>query len=330
MKCLVTGGAGYIGAHVNKLLSQNGHQTVVLDNLSQGHAEFVQWGRLVNMDLADQDGLRQLFSAEHFDAVLHFAGVIAVGESMQNSDKYYLNNVVNTLNLLSVMRQAGVDKLIFSSSAAVYGTPRRMPLDETHSLEPISPYGRTKLMIEQALRDYDAAHGLRSVSLRYFNAAGASQEAEIGEWHEPETHLIPLALDAAAGRRPSVKIYGDDYDTPDGTCVRDYVHVEDLADAHALALDYLAGGEASDCFNLGNGSGFSVRKVIDMVRAATGKTVVVETVDRRAGDSPRLVASSHKARQVLGWKPRHASLGDIVAMAWRWHQRIPSNQILHG
>ncbi|MDI6739888.1 MAG: UDP-glucose 4-epimerase GalE [Candidatus Edwardsbacteria bacterium] len=327
MKLLITGGAGYVGSHVNKLLSARGHRTVVLDNLVHGHHQFVKWGRLAKLDLANSAGVAQLLAAERFDAVLHFAGYIAVGESVQAPEKYYQNNVVNTLNLLAAIWAAGLRAFIFSSSAAVYGTPRRIPLDEEHPLEPINPYGRSKAVIEQALRDFDAAHGLRSVSLRYFNAAGASREAEIGEWHEPEPHLIPLALDAAQGLRSSVKIYGGDYDTPDGTCIRDYVHVEDLALAHALALDYLADGGATDCFNLGNGRGFSVKEVIDAVRQVTGKPVAAETTARRAGDAPRLIASSEKARRVLGWRPQRDGLSDIVETAWRWHQRLRGGEM---
>lgn len=323
MNVLITGGAGYIGAHVNRLLNEQGHRTVVLDDLSQGHAGFVKWGELVRLDLADAAGLASLFAARRFDAVMHLAGLISVGESILDPQKYYRNNVGNTLNLLAAMRTAGVRTFIFSSSAAVYGTPRRIPLDEGHPTEPINPYGRTKLAVEQILRDDDSAYGLRSVSLRYFNAAGAGSGGEIGEWHRPETHLIPLALDAAAGRRPSVAVYGDDYDTPDGTCIRDYVHVEDLAGAHALALEYLAAGGASDRFNLGNGNGFSVREVVETVRSVTGREVAAEPAPRRPGDAPRLVASSDRARSALGWSPTNQDLRTIVETAWRWHQRLP-------
>ena len=320
-KVLITGGCGYIGSHANKLLSESGYDTVVLDNLVHGHREFAQWGRFVKMDLADREGLEKLMAAEKFEAVLHFAGYIAVGESVSDPETYYRNNVGYTLNLLEAMRRAGTKQIVFSSSAAVYGNPVRIPLDEDHPLAPINPYGRTKLMIEQALSDYSEAYGLRFAALRYFNAAGAAPGAGIGEWHDPETHLIPLALLAALGKIPAVKIFGADYDTPDGTCLRDYIHLDDLAQAHLLALEHLAKGGNSGCFNLGNGSGFSVKEVIATARKVSGREIKAEAAPRREGDPPRLVASSEKAKRVLGWKPKYTGLEEIVRTAWEWHSR---------
>lgn len=309
-----------MGSHVNKCLSQKGHQTVVLDNLVHGHREFAKWGRLVEMDLGDRAGLEKLLAAEKFDAVLHFAGYIAVGESVREPETYYRNNVGNSLILLAAMRQAGLNRIIFSSTAAVYGDPVQIPLGEDHPLAPINPYGRTKLIIEQALRDFSAAYGLRSAALRYFNAAGAAPGAGIGERHVPETHLIPLVLGAALGKRPEVSVYGADYDTPDGTCLRDYIHVDDLAEAHVLALEYLEQGGGTDCFNLGNGNGFSVQEVISTARKVTGREIKAEITPRREGDAPRLIASSDKAKRILNWKPRYTDLGDIVKTAWEWHK----------
>ncbi len=318
---MITGGCGYVGSHVNKCLSQKGHQTVVLDNLVHGHREFAKWGRLVEMDLGDRAGLEKLLAAEKFDAVLHFAGYIAVGESVREPETYYRNNVGNSLILLAAMRQAGLNRIIFSSTAAVYGDPVQIPLDEGHPLAPINPYGRTKLIIEQALRDFSAAYGLRSAALRYFNAAGAAPGAGIGERHLPETHLIPLVLEAALGKRPNVSVYGADYQTPDGTCLRDYIHVDDLAEAHVLALEYLEQGGGTDCFNLGNGNGFSVQEVISTARKVTGREIKAEITPRREGDAPRLIASSDKAKRVLNWKPKYTGLDEIVRTAWEWHQR---------
>ncbi|MBI5806590.1 UDP-glucose 4-epimerase GalE [candidate division TA06 bacterium] len=320
-KVLITGGCGYIGSHANKLLSECGYDTLVVDNLVHGHREFAGWGRFIQMDLADREGLSQLLKTEKFDAVMHFAGYIAVGESMSDPETYYKNNVSYTLNLLEAMLRAGTRQIVFSSSAAVYGNPVRDPLDEDHPLAPINPYGRTKLMIEQALSDYSGAYGLRYAALRYFNAAGAAPGAVIGENHTPETHLIPLALLAALGKIPEVKIFGTDYDTPDGTCLRDYVHVDDLALAHLLALEHLSGGGKSDCFNLGNGNGFSVKEVIGTARKVSGREIKAKAAPRREGDPPRLVASSVKARKTLGWKPKYTGLEEIVRTAWEWHSK---------
>lgn len=318
---LVVGGAGYIGSHMVWLLGQRGAQVTVLDNLSTGHRDAVLHGRLIEGDMADGALLDSLFVRHRFDAVMHFASCIQVGESVADPAKYYVNNVANTLTLLGAMRNHGVQQLVFSSTAAVFGEPLCTPINEQHRRAPINPYGRTKWVIEQALDDYSLAYGLRSVSLRYFNAAGAHPEALLGERHEPETHLVPLVLQAAAGRRPRVTVFGQDYDTPDGTCIRDYIHVMDLAEAHWQALCYLANGGATRAFNLGNGDGYSVQQVVDTARAVTGRPIVVQPGPRRAGDPARLVADAALAREVLQWQPRHASLHAIVRDAWRWESR---------
>ncbi|MBO9679730.1 MAG: UDP-glucose 4-epimerase GalE [Acidovorax sp.] len=318
---LVVGGAGYIGSHMVWLLGQRGVNVVTLDNLSAGHRDAVLHGELVVGDMADRAVLDRVLSSRRFDAVMHFASYIQVGESVTDPAKYYLNNVAHTLALLAAMRDHGVQRFVFSSTAAVFGEPRYSPLDERHPREPINPYGRTKWMIEQALDDYDRAYGLRSVSLRYFNAAGAHPEALLGERHEPETHLVPLVLQAASGRRPHVTVFGRDYDTPDGTCIRDYIHVMDLAEAHWQALRYLANGGATRAFNLGNGDGYSVQQVVDTARAVTGRPIAVQEGARRAGDPARLVADAALARAVLQWQPRHGDLRTIVQDAWRWESR---------
>ncbi len=319
---LVTGGAGYIGSHANKLLHQHGYDTIVYDNLAHGHKECSKWGTLVQGDLADRDGLRGLFAANRISAVMHFAAYTYVGESVDHPEKYYQNNVANTLNLLNAMIEHGVRRLIFSSTCAVYGNPVETPISEDHPLDPISPYGRGKQMVETILQDVSKAHDLQYASLRYFNAAGADPEGEIGEWHDPETHLIPLVLDAAMGRREDVKIFGTDYDTPDGTCIRDYIHVTDLAAAHVAALDHLKKTGNSDVFNLGNGNGFSVRRVLDEAKAVTGREIRVEEVGRRSGDPSTLIGSSDKAKTILGWNPRLADLSEIIRTAWTWHKRL--------
>ncbi|WP_246483428.1 UDP-glucose 4-epimerase GalE [Paenacidovorax monticola] len=303
------------------LLGQRGVHVVTLDNLSAGHRDAVLHGELVVGDMADRAVLDRVLSSRRFDAVMHFASYIQVGESVTDPAKYYLNNVAHTLALLAAMRDHGVQRFVFSSTAAVFGEPRYSPLDERHPREPINPYGRTKWMIEQALDDYDRAYGLRSVSLRYFNAAGAHPEALLGERHEPETHLVPLVLQAASGRRPHVTVFGRDYDTPDGTCIRDYIHVMDLAEAHWQALRYLADGGATRAFNLGNGDGYSVQQVVDTARAVTGRPIAVQEGARRAGDPARLVADAALARAVLQWQPRHGDLRTIVQDAWRWERR---------
>ena len=321
MKVLVVGGAGYIGSHMVLALRQAGHEVVTLDNLSTGHRDAVLAGEWVLGDLADPVALEALFSGRRFEAVLHFASSIQVGESVRQPLLYYQNNVANTLNLLQAMVRHGVRRLIFSSTAALFGNPVRPRIDETHPRQPINPYGRSKWMVEQVLADADQAHGLRSICLRYFNAAGADPLARVGERHEPETHLIPLVLQAASGRRPDITVHGTDYDTPDGTCVRDYIHVADLAEAHLLALETLARKDSSDAFNLGNGNGYSVQQVIDSVRRVTGRDVTVRHGPRREGDPAVLVADSARAQAQLSWRPRLAELDTIVNHAWRWELR---------
>jgi UDP-glucose 4-epimerase len=320
---LVVGGCGYIGSHMVKCLLNKGHRITVLDDLSAGFADSLLGGELVQGDCGDRVLLERLFSANQFDGVLHFASLIQVGESVRNPAKYYQCNVAKTLSLIEAMKDFQVGPLIFSSTAAVFGEPVRVPIDETHPRAPINPYGMSKLMVESMLQDFDTAYGLRSVALRYFNAAGADPGACIGERHEPETHLIPLALHAALGRRPALKVFGRDYDTPDGTCVRDYIHVDDLADAHLCALEYLWQGGATACFNLGNGAGFSVQEVLDAVARVTGSPVPVEDAPRRDGDPARLVADASCARELLRWKPRYSDLETIVRHAWQWEQKRP-------
>jgi UDP-glucose 4-epimerase len=301
-----------------KLLLEHGHQVAVLDNLSTGHADAVAGGKLIRGDLADAAFLKKLFSQERFDAVMHFASCIEVGESVLNPGKYYRNNVSNTVNLLDAMAEAGVRQFIFSSSAAVYGHPRQVPIPEDHPTVPANPYGRTKRMVEEILGDYDGAHGLKSVALRYFNAAGADPSGKLGERHEPESHLIPRVLRSAAGRLDRIKVFGTDYDTPDGTCIRDYIHVSDLCVAHLASLDYLSEKQQSLRVNLGNGNGYSVRQVIDAARRVTSRDFKVEHAGRRAGDPPRLVADSALARKLLGWTPRYPELETIIEHAWKF------------
>lgn len=318
---LVIGGAGYIGSHMVKLLLRSGYRVTVLDDLSGGFRDAVPQGLLVQGSIADAALLQQVFASTRFAAVMHFASFIQVGESMVDPAKYYANNVAATLQLLAAMRQAGVDKFIFSSTAAIYGDPAYSPIDELHPKQPINPYGRSKWMMEQVLDDYGSAYDFRSVCLRYFNAAGADPEGELGERHQPETHLIPLILQAASGRRAAISVFGSDYDTPDGTCIRDYIHVSDLCDAHLLALRHLLEGKSSLRLNLGNGQGFSVNQVIAAVRRVTGREFVVKQEPRRAGDPPRLVADARQARALLGWQPRFDELDSIIADAWHWEQQ---------
>lgn len=315
---LVVGGAGYIGSHMVKALCESGRKVVVLDNLVSGHRDAVAEGAtFVEGEMADRELLGDLFQRNEITAVMHFGAFIEVGESVRAPGKYYGNNVAATLVLLEAMVQHGVRTFIFSSTAAVYGEPCYTPIDEAHPCAPINPYGRTKWMVETILRDYQQAHDLRSVSLRYFNAAGADPGGSLAERHEPETHLIPIVLEAAAGRRPHVAVYGRDYPTADGTCVRDYVHVTDLCQAHLLALRYLEEGGSSAAFNLGNGGGFSVQEVIGTARAVTGRAIEVVDGPRRDGDPAVLVADATAARDVLGWQPAYASLEPIVEHAWR-------------
>lgn len=318
MNILVVGGAGYIGSHMVKQLLRGGHDVVTLDDLSSGYRDAVLGGSFIQGSIADTVLLDRVFVEHRFDAVFHFASFIQVGESVAHPAKYYVNNLANTLNLLDVMIRHDVKHFIFSSSAAIFGEPRNMRIDEDHPVAPINPYGASKAMVEQVLRDYDRAYGMKSVSLRYFNACGADPEGELGERHDPETHLIPLALQVASGRRESLTVFGHDYDTPDGTCIRDYVHVYDLCAAHFLALEYLQGGGASNAFNLGNGGGFSVQQVIDTVSIVTGKSVPVINGTRRAGDPACLVADANKAKKTLHWNPRYSDLRVIVSHAWAW------------
>lgn len=320
MAILVCGGAGYIGSHINKQLHKEGYDTVVFDNLIYGHREAVKWGKFVEGDLADISDIEAVFQKYDIEAVYHFAAFAYVGESVTNPEKYYYNNVANTLNLLKVMRKYGCNKIIFSSTCATYGEPERVPITEDMPQNPINPYGFTKLTVEHIFKDYAKAYGLKFVVLRYFNAAGADPDGEIGESHNPETHIIPLVLDAAGGQRPDIKVFGTDYDTPDGSCVRDYIHVTDLATAHLLALHYLENGGASDFFNLGNEKGTSVLEVIDSVKRVTGKDFKVVLSDRRPGDPAKLVGSSAKAQKVLGWKPQYGDIDTIVQHAWNWHE----------
>lgn len=320
MAILVCGGAGYIGSHVNKLLHREGYETVVFDNLIYGHPEAVKWGSFVQGDLKNEDELEAVFQKYSIEAVVHFAAYAYVGESVEEPEKYYFNNVACTLNLLKVMRKYNCKRIIFSSTCATYGEPERVPITEDMTQNPINPYGKTKLMVEQIFQDYAKAYGLQYVALRYFNAAGADPEGEIGESHQPETHLIPLVLDAASGKRQDIKVFGTDYDTPDGSCIRDYIHVSDLANAHLLALRHLERGGESGCFNLGNEQGTSVLEVIEAARRVTGREFKVIQVERRAGDPARLVGSSEKARCVLGWAPRFADIEAIVRDAWNWHE----------
>jgi UDP-glucose 4-epimerase len=320
MKVLVVGGAGYIGSHMVKMLCHLGYAVTTLDDLSSGHRDAVLSGDFVQGNFGDRRVLDTLLS-RRFDAVMHFASFIQVGESVQHPDKYYRNNLTNTLGLLNAMRDYGVDRFIFSSTAATYGEPQYTPIDERHSQQPINPYGRTKLMVEQALADYDRAYGLKSVCLRYFNAAGADPEGQLGERHDPETHLIPLVLQAASGRRSHISVFGRDYDTPDGTCIRDYIHIQDLCSVHWLALQSLVNGADSQAYNLGNGNGFSVQQIIDMAEQVTGRKIPVMDAARREGDPARLVADSRLARKQLGWQPQYADLATIIEHAWKWEIR---------
>lgn len=318
---LIVGGAGYIGSHTNKLLHQKGFETVVFDNLIYGHREFVKWGEFVLGDLSFKEQLRLCFKKYPVESVMHFGAFAYVGESVIDPAKYYQNNVVNTINLLQVMREFGVRYLIFSSTCATYGLPETVPITESHPQRPINPYGKSKLMIEEILKDYDMAYGIRHINLRYFNAAGADPDCEIGESHNPETHLIPLAISAALGVIDSIRIFGTDYPTKDGTCIRDYIHVSDLADAHVKALEYLRTTDKSDVFNLGNGLGYSVREVIDAVRwMAKTDFKVIETA-RREGDPPVLISGMQKAKDILGWTPRYSQVDEIIKTAFRWHSR---------
>ncbi len=319
---LVTGGAGYIGSQTCKALAAAGYMPVVYDNMEYGHEWAVKWGPLERGDLNDRTHLDAVMAEYRPSGVLHFAAYAYVGESVRHPAKYYRNNVVGTLSLLESMCAFGIDCLVFSSTCAIYGVPDCLPITESHPKNPVNPYGATKLAVERMLHDFRGGDGLRSYALRYFNAAGADPEGEIGEVHEPETHLIPLVLDAAAGISGPIRVFGNDYDTPDGTCIRDYIHVTDLAEAHVLALGKLLGGEPGGALNLGTGEGHSVLEVIDTARTVTGRDIKVEMVSRRLGDPAQLVAGAECASKEIGWKPTRSSLRVQIEDAWRWHQKI--------
>jgi UDP-glucose 4-epimerase len=321
---LVTGGAGYIGSHTVLALKRAGYEVVILDNLVYGHRDLVEQVLQVELvvgDTGDRPLLDNLFASHDIDAVMHFSAYAYVGESVADPAKYYRNNVIGTLTLLEAMLAASIKKFVFSSTCATYGVPSVVPITEDHPQDPINPYGATKLMVERILSDFAEPYNFKSVRFRYFNAAGADPSGLLGEDHNPETHLIPLVLLAALGKRESISIFGTDYPTPDGTCVRDYIHVSDLADAHVLGLEYLLKGGDSEVFNLGNGNGFSVREVIETAKQVTGKEISVVECLRRPGDPPALIGSGEKASKILGWQPQYSSLKDILTHAWQWHQK---------
>lgn len=323
MAILVTGGAGYIGSAAVEDLRAKGESVVVIDNLVYGHRDAVDASvKFYEGEIGDRDLIRKILSENEIDACMHFSAYAYVGESVEHPQKYYENNFVQTLNLLNILVETGVKKFIFSSTCATYGEPQYVPIDEKHPQNPVNPYGMTKFMIEKVLQDYDLAYGLKFVALRYFNACGAS--GSCGEHHDPETHLIPLILFAAQGRRDSISIFGDDYPTPDGTAIRDYIHISDLSQAHLLALEYLRKGNDSEFINLGNGTGFSVKEVVEAARKVTGKEIKAEIAARRAGDPSRLVADAKKAREVLGWNPQFPEIEKIVESAWTWHEANPN------
>ena len=319
---LITGGAGYIGSHVNKALNKAGYETVVLDNLIKGFEDFVKWGVFVEGDYGDEELLNRIFKEYDIEAVMHFGAYISVAESVECPKAYLENNYEKTLILIKAMKDNGVKNLIFSSTAAVYGSPVEIPIKETHQLKPINPYGKSKLLVEEYLKSQD---DINYVIFRYFNASGDDPDCEIGELHEPETHLIPLILDAALGRRDSISVFGDDYDTEDGSCVRDYIHVNDIANAHIEGLRYLENGGENNVFNIGNGRGFSVKEVISVVKKVTGKDFPVNIEGRRPGDPGTLVADSNKIHEVLGWTPEYDTLESIIETAWMWHQKLNEN-----
>ena len=321
MNVLVTGGAGYVGSHTAKYVAAAGHRPIVVDNLCRGHRWAVKWGPLEEVDLGDQASLERVFRSYPIQAVIHFAAFAYVGESIGAPSQYFRNNLVNTLSLLDSMRAHGVNRLVFSSSCATYGEPRQIPITEGHPQDPINPYGESKLMVERALRWYGTAYGLKWTALRYFNAAGADPEGEIGEVHDPETHLIPRAIAAARGALPPLEIFGTDYETEDGTPVRDYIHVTDLAGAHLKALERMENHLSHDVFNLGTGRGHSVREVVAAVERISGWKVPLREGPRREGDPPILVADGTKAARQLGWEACHSSLDEIVATAWEWHAK---------
>lgn len=317
---LVAGGAGYIGSHTVKHLLQNNYNVVVLDNLVYGHKEAILTDKFEQVDLKNKQDVDNVFKKYDIDGVIHFAAYTYVGESVKNPSKYYWNNVVNTLNLLDCMRENNVKNIVFSSTCATYGNPNYMPLDENHPQKPINPYGKTKFMMENIMEDYERAYDLKYMALRYFNASGADKEGELGESHNPETHLIPLVLKAIKGELENITVFGTDYDTPDGTCIRDYIHVEDLASAHKLALEKLLEGGNSDCINLGTGLGNSVKEIIEASEIVTGKKVPVVYGQRREGDPSKLYANNEKARSVLNWEAKYKDIKDIIETAWNWEQ----------
>jgi UDP-glucose 4-epimerase len=321
---LVTGGAGYIGSHTVLALLQAGYEVIILDNLVYGHRDLVEkvlQVELIEGDTGDRPLLDNLFSTRNIAAVMHFSAYAYVGESVTDPAKYYRNNVVGTLTLLEAMLAASIKKFVFSSTCATYGVPEIVPIPEDHPQNPINPYGATKLMVERILSDFHTAYDFKSVRFRYFNAAGADPNGRLGEDHNPETHLIPLVLQTALGKREFISIFGTDYPTPDGTCIRDYIHVNDLADAHVLGLKYLLDGGDSEVFNLGNGNGFSVREVIETAKLVTGREIPIKECDRRPGDPPSLIGSGDKARKILNWQPQYSSLKDILVHSWQWHQQ---------
>ncbi|MGI8500694.1 MAG: UDP-glucose 4-epimerase GalE [Hassallia sp.] len=321
---LVTGGAGYIGSHTVLALLQAGYEVIILDNLVYGHRDLVEkvlQVELIEGDTGDRPLLDNLFSTRNIAAVMHFSAYAYVGESVTDPAKYYRNNVVGTLTLLEAMLAASIKKFVFSSTCATYGVPEVVPIPEDHPQNPINPYGATKLMVERILSDFHTAYDFKSVRFRYFNAAGADPQGRLGEDHNPETHLIPLVLQTALGKREFISIFGTDYPTPDGTCIRDYIHVNDLAEAHVLGLKYLLDGGDSEVFNLGNGNGFSVKEVIETAKLVTGREIPIKECDRRPGDPPSLIGSGDKARKILNWQPQYSSLKDILVHSWQWHQQ---------
>jgi UDP-glucose 4-epimerase len=321
---LVTGGAGYVGSYVCKTLSKKGYQPIVLDSFVCGHHEAVKWGPFIEGEISDRALLEDVFSTHDIHAVMHFGGFCYVGDSVQNPRDYYRNNVTATLALLEAMIDSEISSFIFSSSCTVYGEPEEFPIKETHPTNPISPYGRCKLMVEQILNDFSHAYGLKYISLRYFNAAGGDPDGELGEDHRPETHLIPLVLQTALGQRKEIEIYGDNYPTKDGTCVRDYIHIDDLAQAHVLGLERMLKGQSGGIYNLGNEIGHSVKEVIQMAGEVTGREIPCRVTDRRPGDPPVLIGSSRKAMAELKWAPRFGNLRTIIETAWQWHKTHPN------
>ncbi|WP_271001590.1 UDP-glucose 4-epimerase GalE [Listeria seeligeri] len=325
MSIIVLGGAGYIGSHAVAELVNRGYNVVVVDNLKTGHKEAIhEKAKFYQGDIRDKDFLSSVFESETVNGVIHFAASSLVGESMEEPLQYLNNNVYGTQILLEVMEQFGVENIVFSSSAATYGEPERVPITESMPTNPESTYGDTKLIMEKMMKWCDKAYGMKYVALRYFNVAGAKSDGTIGEDHQPESHLVPIILQVALGQREKLAIYGDDYNTPDGTCIRDYVHVEDLIDAHIRSLEYLENGGESNIFNLGSSKGFSVQEILGAARSVTEKTIPAEVVARRAGDPGILIASSDKAREILGWEPKYTDIKDIIATAWKWHESHPN------